>query len=447
MTPVIHCSVGNINLFPGTTFIQRRMQLTDYNASHNHTKRIFYTRGYQFPQTSLEVHQVYRISFTPEHGSRTKMIAAVRTDVTVEGPNPAVSGEVNDEAEKTTSSFGEFSEIPPNPAVTPTVKGKRPRSARKSEMPAVTDEQLIPGASFIGKVRSIQPFGAFVDLGAFTDGLVHVSRISDGFVKDVSAAVSIGQEVKVKIVEANKETGRISLTMRDGDEDNKEQSRKETPGGGSDKPRSVRKNAARSNQKREDGQKSTKLVKGQVLDGTVKNMTRSGSFVSLPDGEEGFVPVSEESEGFGNIMGNSSLQVGQEVNVRVLRISRGQVTLTMKKDVDAKNRQLNQGVVHVATNPFVLAFRQNKDIAAFLDERERIQKKTLLGIDETANDSTPQILIKQELSESKGVENSISLGIGKDECISSPKIWFWRKMKLLLVTPQQLFLLVRMEKF
>lgn len=199
------------------------------------------------------------------------MVAAVGTDVTVEGPNPAVPVEVNDGAEKTTSSFGEFSESPPNPAVTPTVRGKRPRSARKSEMPAVTDEQLIPGASFIGKVRSIQPFGAFVDFGAFTDGLVHVSRISDGFVKDVSAAVSIGQEVKVKIVEANKETGRISLTMRDGDDDNKGQQRKETSsGGGSDKPRSVRKNAARSNQKRDGDQKSTKLVKGQILDGTVK---------------------------------------------------------------------------------------------------------------------------------------------------------------------------------
>lgn len=161
------------------------------------------------------------------------------------------------------------------------------------------------------------------------------------------------------------------------------------------------------------------------------------------------MPVSEESEGFGNIMGNSSLQVGQEVNVRVLRITRGKVTLTMKKEenVDAINKQLNQGVVHVATNPFMLAFRQNKDIAAFLDERDRIQKMTSLEIEGTVNDSsleanldsqigsdvelasdspqdaisTPQILIKEGLSESEVVEDSIALGIGKDECISSPK--------------------------
>ncbi|KAK7843740.1 elongation factor ts [Quercus suber] len=108
-------------------------------------------------------------------------------------------------------------------------------------------------------------------------------------------------------------------------------------------------------------------------------MTRSGTFISLPDGEEGFLPMSEEvDEGFGTLMGNSSLQVGQEVSVRVLRISRGRVTLTMKKEEDiAKlDSQLNQGVVHAATNPFVLAFRKNKDISMFLDEREKLVKAT-----------------------------------------------------------------------
>ncbi|WOL09497.1 hypothetical protein Cni_G18250 [Canna indica] len=195
---------------------------------------------------------------------------------------------------------------------------------KKSEMPPFKEEELVPGAAFIGKVRSIQPFGCFVDFGAYTDGLVHVSRMSDAYVKDVASVVSIGQEVKVRIVEANKETRRISLTMRDNDPAKIQQKRDSTDESG-EKTRSSRKNASRSNQKRKQTRKSTKLVKGQVLDGTVKNLTRSGAFVSLPDGEEGFLPVSEESEGFGGILGNSSLQVGQEVNVRVLRIARGQV--------------------------------------------------------------------------------------------------------------------------
>ncbi|KAK1314856.1 hypothetical protein QJS10_CPA06g00719 [Acorus calamus] len=72
-------------------------------------------------------------------------------------------------------------------------------------------------------------------------------------------------------------------------------------------------------------------------------------------------------------MGTSSLQVGQEVNVRVLRIDRGRLTLTMKKEenMEELNMKLNQGVVHKATNPFLLAFRKNKEIASFLDEREK----------------------------------------------------------------------------
>lgn len=470
MTALLHCSIGNINLFSGTTLIQRkRIQLANYNALDNNTKRVLYTRGYLFSRQSLQVPHVYRISLTPKHGLRSKIIAAVGTDLTVDDPNPAISGEVNVVTERASPSLAERNEIaPPYPAVTPMVKGKRPRSARKSEMPSVRDEQLIPGASFIGKVRSIQPFGAFVDFGAFTDGLVHVSRISDEYVKDVATVVSIGQEVKVKIVEANKEIGRISLTMRNGDDANKTQLRKEAPTGeSSDKPRTGRKNAARSKQK--DGQKSTKLVMGQALDGTVKNVTRSGSFVSLPDGEEGFVPVSEESEGFGNVLGNSSLHVGQEIKVRVLRISRGQVTLTMKKeeDIDAINRQLNQGVVHVATNPFELAFRQNKDIAAFLDEREKMQKKTSLVIEEKVDrptldsDSTskaisdiqigndaelvsdsPQdeisiskISTKDEFSGSDGLEDSVSLGVTKEERFSTSKALVLEKNESSLSPP------------
>jgi len=62
-------------------------------------------------------------------------------------------------------------------------------------------------------------------------------------------------------------------------------------------------------------------------------MTRSGTLISLPEGEVGFLPLAEEDDdGFANIMGKSSLEIGQEVSVRVLSITRGQATLTMKKE-------------------------------------------------------------------------------------------------------------------
>ncbi|PKA59686.1 Elongation factor Ts, chloroplastic [Apostasia shenzhenica] len=377
MTSLLQCSVGNISLFPCSTFIySRKLQIPKFNASKKQVKWISTIKGNVSSQSLLQLSKINRFCFISKRVLKGHLIAAVGTDVSVEDPNPSVSGDAGVETKESSSISAEASgTAAENPASTPTPRGKRPR---KSEMPPVNDEELIPGASFTGKVRAIQPFGAFIDIGAFTDGLVHVSRISDDFVKDVGAVVSIGQEVKVKVVDVNKETGRISLTMRDGDGSSKTQQRKEaTASGSGDKPRPIRKNASRSNEKRDKVQKSTKFVKGQSLDGIVKNITRSGSFISLPDGEEGFLPLSEESDGLGGVLGNSSLQIGQEVKVRVLRISRGQTTLTMKTEehVDALNRQLNLGVVHVATNPFELAFRQNKEISTFLDDRERLQKK------------------------------------------------------------------------
>ncbi|GER41295.1 elongation factor Ts [Striga asiatica] len=240
-------------------------------------------------------------------------------------------------------------------------KSKRSRPTRKSEMPPVKNEELVPGATFKGKVRSIQPFGAFVDFGAFTDGLVHVSKLSSSFVKDVANVVKVGQEVTVRLIEANMETGRISLTMRDSDEPanaKAQQQQKQRDFG----------------QKRNENRKSSKFVKGQELEGTVKNLTRAGAFISLPDGEEGFLPTSEEArEVLGYVMGSSSLEVGQVVSVRVLRVNRGQLTLTMKKEEDAEELDvtLGEGVVHSDTNPFVLAFRGSPVISALLDKREK----------------------------------------------------------------------------
>ncbi|CAN6919506.1 unnamed protein product [Brassica oleracea] len=286
----------------------------------------------------------------------------------------------------------------------PTSRGTA-RPGRKSEMPAVKNEELVAGATFTGKVRAIQPFGAFIDFGAFTDGLVHVSQLSDTFVKDVASVVSIGQEVKVRLVEADIEAKRISLTMRSNDDPPKRQS-----GGGDNKPRPGGK---RGGQKKEDGF-SSKYVKGQMLDGTVKNLTRSGAFITIGEGEEGFLPTNEEADdGIGSMMmgGGSSLQAEQEVKVRVLRIARGRVTLTMKEEDDGKfDETLSQGVVHTATNPFVLAFRKNEEIAAFLDKREEEAEKPVEPVKES-----------EEAITSEKVDESLSLS--PEEVLSeTPKV-------------------------
>jgi len=70
------------------------------------------------------------------------------------------------------------------------------------------------GDVLTGKVTGIQPYGAFVALDEDTQGLVHISEITYGFVKDVSEFLSVGQEVEVKILEIDEEAEKISLSIR-----------------------------------------------------------------------------------------------------------------------------------------------------------------------------------------------------------------------------------------
>ncbi|MFT9097925.1 S1 domain-containing RNA-binding protein [Liquorilactobacillus sp.] len=69
------------------------------------------------------------------------------------------------------------------------------------------------GAKVTGKVSGITNFGAFVDLGDKKNGLVHISEVSDGYVKDIHDVLSIGDEVTVKVLSIA-EDGKISLSIR-----------------------------------------------------------------------------------------------------------------------------------------------------------------------------------------------------------------------------------------
>ena len=65
-----------------------------------------------------------------------------------------------------------------------------------------------------GKVTGVQAYGAFVALDEETQGLVHISEITYGYVKDVSEFLSVGQEVEVKVLEIDEVAGKISLSIR-----------------------------------------------------------------------------------------------------------------------------------------------------------------------------------------------------------------------------------------
>ncbi|NES19436.1 MAG: RNA-binding transcriptional accessory protein [Symploca sp. SIO3E6] len=82
----------------------------------------------------------------------------------------------------------------------------------KEGVKEITD--LAPGMELEGIVTNVVNFGAFVDIGVHQDGLVHISQISDRFVDDPKKFVTVGEVVKVQVLEVNEKLKRISLSMR-----------------------------------------------------------------------------------------------------------------------------------------------------------------------------------------------------------------------------------------
>ncbi|MCQ2519550.1 MAG: RNA-binding transcriptional accessory protein [Lachnospiraceae bacterium] len=98
---------------------------------------------------------------------------------------------------------------------------EKPARDPRADMPApilrsdvLEMKDLKPGMVLKGTVRNVIDFGAFVDIGVHQDGLVHISRITDRFIKHPLEAVSVGDVVDVKVIEVDVAKKRIALTMR-----------------------------------------------------------------------------------------------------------------------------------------------------------------------------------------------------------------------------------------
>lgn len=74
-------------------------------------------------------------------------------------------------------------------------------------------EDLVPGMELQGTVRNVTSFGAFVDIGLHDDGLVHISRMADHFVKDPREVAATGQIVKVWVHDIDRKRGRVGLSL------------------------------------------------------------------------------------------------------------------------------------------------------------------------------------------------------------------------------------------
>ena len=75
-------------------------------------------------------------------------------------------------------------------------------------------EDLKEGMVLTGTVRNVIDFGAFVDIGVKHDGLVHISEMSDKFIKNPSDLVSVGDIVKVKVIKIDKDRQKVGLSMK-----------------------------------------------------------------------------------------------------------------------------------------------------------------------------------------------------------------------------------------
>jgi len=99
--------------------------------------------------------------------------------------------------------------------------GRDPRST--FEAPRFRDdvrtlEDLKPGMTLEGVVTNVTAFGAFVDIGVHQDGLVHVSKLSDRFIKDPSEVAHVGDRLQVRVLEVDLARKRVSLSARKDDE-------------------------------------------------------------------------------------------------------------------------------------------------------------------------------------------------------------------------------------
>ena len=92
------------------------------------------------------------------------------------------------------------------------VRDELPKPILRTDVLEMKD--LKPGMVLTGTVRNVIDFGVFVDIGVHQDGLVHISQVSDKFIRHPSEAVSVGDVVKVAVLEVDEKKKRISLSMK-----------------------------------------------------------------------------------------------------------------------------------------------------------------------------------------------------------------------------------------
>ena len=177
----------------------------------------------------------------------------------------------------------------------------------RAEQRAEVIGNLTEGQEVDGVVKNITEYGAFVDLGG-VDGLLHVTDMAWRRVNHPSEILAIGETIKVQVIKINKETHRISLGMKQLQEDPWDAV-------------------------------EAKFSLGSVHQGRVTNITDYGAFVELEAGVEGLVHVSEMSWTKKNVHPGKIVSTSQEVEVMVL-------------EIDSAKRRVSLGLKQTQRNPW-----------------------------------------------------------------------------------------------
>jgi len=177
----------------------------------------------------------------------------------------------------------------------------------RAEQRAEVIANITEGDAVDGVVKNITEYGAFVDLGG-VDGLLHVTDMAWRRVNHPSEIVQIGETVKVQIIKINKETHRISLGMKQLQDDPWDAV-------------------------------EAKYSLGTTHQGRVTNITDYGAFVELEAGVEGLVHVSEMSWTKKNVHPGKIVSTSQEVEVMVL-------------EIDSAKRRVSLGLKQTQRNPW-----------------------------------------------------------------------------------------------
>jgi len=164
-------------------------------------------------------------------------------------------------------------------------------------------KQIVPGAELSGRVKTLTPFGAFVDLGG-VDGLLHVSEMSRRRVTDPKELVAIGQEVKVRVIKVENDGKRISLSMKEFEAD----------------PWS---------------DVEERYAPGTPFNGRIVRSTDFGFFVEVEPGLDGLVHVSQ-------------LPIGVKASDPTVAI--GQSVAGWVREVDASKKRLSLSLREVAVS-------------------------------------------------------------------------------------------------